>query len=74
MPRKARIDGPGVVDHIIVRGIERRSIFKDDHDRERFTMDELRGVISRLLIIAKDRIRNETGNRELLNGKGHCDI
>jgi len=39
MPRKARIDGPGVVHHIIVRRIERRSIFKDDHDRERFTMD-----------------------------------
>jgi REP element-mobilizing transposase RayT len=39
MPRKTRIDGPGVVHHIIVRGMERRSIFKDDHDRERFTMD-----------------------------------
>ena len=25
--------------HIVVRGNERSSIFKDDHDRERFTMD-----------------------------------
>jgi REP element-mobilizing transposase RayT len=36
MPRKARIDAPGTVHHIIVRGIERRRIFKEDLDRERF--------------------------------------
>ena len=34
MPRSARLDAPGVLHHIIVRGIERRSIFKDDKDRE----------------------------------------
>jgi REP element-mobilizing transposase RayT len=44
MPRKSRIDAPGAVHHIIVRGIERRSIFKDDHDRERFT-DKLGSVL-----------------------------
>ena len=44
MPRKARIDAPGAVHHIIVRGIERKSIFKDDHDRERFT-DKLGSVL-----------------------------
>jgi len=27
MPRKARIDAPGALHHIIVRGIERRKIF-----------------------------------------------
>jgi len=36
MPRKARIDTPGALHHIIVRGIERRSIFYDDLDRENF--------------------------------------
>ena len=36
MPRKARIDAPGAVHHIIIRGIERRHIFRDDLDRERF--------------------------------------
>jgi hypothetical protein len=36
MPRKARIDAPAAVHHIIVRRIERRSIFRDDPDRERF--------------------------------------
>lgn len=36
MPRTARLDAPGVVHHIIVRGIEGRDIFRDDQDRERF--------------------------------------
>ena len=34
MPRKARLDAPGVLHHVIIRGIERRNIFKDDHDRD----------------------------------------
>lgn len=34
MPRKARLDAPGALHHIIVRGIERRKIFRDDSDRE----------------------------------------
>jgi len=29
MPRKARVDAPGALHHIIVRGIERKPIFKD---------------------------------------------
>ena len=33
MPRKARIDAPGAVHHIIARGIERGKIFHDDQDR-----------------------------------------
>jgi REP element-mobilizing transposase RayT len=36
MPRKARIDAPGALQHIIVRGIERRRIFSDDQDRDNF--------------------------------------
>ena len=36
MPRKARIDAPGALHHIIVRGIERRTIFRDDADRYDF--------------------------------------
>ena len=37
MPRKARIDAPGAVQHIIVRGIERKKIFRNDADRKNFT-------------------------------------
>ncbi|MCP4628694.1 MAG: transposase [bacterium] len=36
MPRKARIDTPGGLHHIIIRGIERRRIFTDDQDRDNF--------------------------------------
>ena len=36
MPRKSRIDAPGALHHIIVRGIERRLIFRDDDDRNQF--------------------------------------
>ena len=36
MPRLGRLDAPGVLHHIMIRGIERRNIFKDDTDREDF--------------------------------------
>jgi REP element-mobilizing transposase RayT len=36
MPRQSRIDAPGALHHIIVRGIERKRIFVDDKDREDF--------------------------------------
>lgn len=43
MPRQARIDIPGLLQHVIVRGIERRKIFLDDEDRLNF--------ISRLTLV-----------------------
>ena len=36
MPRKARIDAPGAIQHIIVRGIERKNIFRNSADRSKF--------------------------------------
>ncbi len=36
MPRQSRIDTAGALHHIIARGIERRKIFEDDHDRYDF--------------------------------------
>jgi REP element-mobilizing transposase RayT len=36
MPRRARIDAPGALHHIIVRGIDRTNIFRDDTDCENF--------------------------------------
>lgn len=36
MPRNARIDMPGLLQHVIVRGIEKRPVFLDDQDREEF--------------------------------------
>jgi len=45
MPRKARIDAPSALHHIIVRGISRRKIFFDDPDRDDF-LDRLDGILS----------------------------
>ena len=36
MPRRSRIDAPGALQHIVSRGIERRSIFEDATDRDGF--------------------------------------
>ncbi|MCP4749230.1 MAG: transposase, partial [Desulfobacteraceae bacterium] len=45
MPRSSRIDAPGALHHIIVRGIGRRKIFDDNADRDVF-LDRLGTVIS----------------------------
>ena len=36
MPRQARLDVPGALHHIMVRGINKSAIFEDDQDRHRF--------------------------------------
>lgn len=44
MPRLARLDAPGVLHHVIIRGIERRKIFKDNKDRYNL-LDRLAGLL-----------------------------
>ncbi|MBI5017160.1 MAG: transposase [Deltaproteobacteria bacterium] len=46
MPRSARLDLPGLLQHVMVRGIERRDIFVDDDDRRAFVgrLGELLGA------------------------------
>ncbi len=34
MPRQARLDAPGVLHHVMARGIERGILFRDDRDRD----------------------------------------
>ncbi|RLC10967.1 MAG: transposase [Deltaproteobacteria bacterium] len=46
MPRQARLDAPGVLQHVMARGIERRKIFMDDQDRASF--------LERLALILED--------------------
>ena len=36
MPRQARLDAPGTLHHVIIRGIEGRKIVDDDRDRQDF--------------------------------------
>lgn len=45
MPRGPRLDAPGVLHHVMVRGIERRAIFRDDEDRTDF--------VTRLAVVAE---------------------
>jgi REP element-mobilizing transposase RayT len=53
MPQKARIDMPGLLQHVIVRGIERWKIFLDDHDRDMF--------VNRLSALLCSALLEETG-------------
>jgi REP element-mobilizing transposase RayT len=46
MPRQARLDAPGTLHHVIVRGIEKRRIVDDNKDRADF--------VNRLGLIASD--------------------
>jgi len=52
MPRQARLDTPGTLQHVMIRGIEGKSIFRDNQDRKDF--------VSRLGNLAK-----QTGARIL---------
>lgn len=36
MPRGPRLDAPGVLHHVMARGIDRQPIFLDDRDRDDF--------------------------------------
>ncbi|MBW1745477.1 MAG: hypothetical protein JRG74_10635 [Deltaproteobacteria bacterium] len=45
MPRRSRIDAPGALHHIIVRGIERKTIFKDDADKDN-SLDRLQNILT----------------------------
>jgi REP element-mobilizing transposase RayT len=72
MPRGARIDAPGVLHHVIGRGIERRDIFRDDADREDF-IDRLEALAAdgAFRVAAWALMRNHfhllctTGNRSI---------
>ncbi len=44
MPGQARLDAPGVLHHIMIRGIERRKIFINDRDRGDF-LDSLSRIL-----------------------------
>jgi putative transposase len=52
MPRKARLDVPGTLHHVMVRGIEGTNIFRDEEDRRLF--------LNRMRVLIK-----ETGTRVL---------
>jgi len=44
MPRQPRLDAPGLLQHVMARGIERRKIFHDDKDRKSF-LERFAGIL-----------------------------
>ena len=54
MPRGPRLDMSGLLQHVMVRGIERRSIFLEEEDRNSFV-----GRLSSLL----DETQTDLGTR-----------
>jgi len=44
MPRQPRLDAPGLLQHVIARGIERRKLFRNDKDRKSF-LDRLADIL-----------------------------
>jgi len=61
MPRQARLDAPGTLHHVMIRGIERSPIFKDDQDRKDF-ISEGNGVKSLFLTLQSE---SKIGNKSL---------
>ncbi len=55
MPRLARLDAFGVLQYIIIRGIERRKIFRNDNDREDF-LDRVSARVAEIYGIEVDDI------------------
>ena len=47
MPRRSRIDAPVALYHIIVRGIDKKSIFKDDADKDHF-LERLKSILTKI--------------------------
>ena len=45
MPRRAGLDAPETLHHVIVRGIEKRRIFNDVADRKNF-VERLRELVA----------------------------
>jgi REP element-mobilizing transposase RayT len=75
MPRKPRLDAPGVLHHVMGRGIERTEIFRDDTDRNDFlkrlaTQCENRRLIVYAWVLMSDHFHLlvRTGNESLALG------
>ena len=62
MPRKARMDAPGALHHIMIRGIEKKSIFKDKFDRNAF-LERIGDVLS------ETSLKDENIEKKLLISK-----
>ncbi len=69
MPRRARLDAPGTLHHVMVRGIERHRIVNDVADRKNF-VKRLAGLRRRSEIFWEEGRRSQEGISKLCH-KGH---
>ncbi|MCF8383637.1 MAG: transposase [Chlorobium sp.] len=72
MPRVARLDAPGTLHHVMVRGIEGGPIVTDDHDREQFVSRT--GLLSRSTGTTVYAWALMTNHSHLLLRSGHAGI
>jgi hypothetical protein len=63
MPRGPRRDAPGALQHVLLRGIERRRIFCDDRDREdfldRLTIQQRSAPLGDVRVLTDENEQNE---------------
>ena len=75
MPRGARLDSPGTLHHVIVRGIERKEIVNDHEDRKNFltrmgdiALETGTAIYAWVLMIEKMCRENQTSIEALRSG------
>ena len=77
MARKFRIDAPGALHHIIVRGIERRSIFVDSQDCQNF-LERLGNILTDsstgCFEIKSDEIKSQSRRRAVARSRAVISI
>ena len=73
MPRKAILDAPGALHHIIVKGIERSAIFWDDTDRDNL-LNRLAGILrdSQTCCFAWSLMSNHYLGNDICSVKFYC--
>jgi hypothetical protein len=82
MPRPSRMGAPGALHHVICRGIERRSILKDDEDRVNFfkrlggIFSETKTSIRSIVFVTLEQLTCSTADipSRILNHLGHDSI
>jgi len=62
MPRQPRLDAPGLLQHVMARGIERRKIFWDGKDRKETEIRSLRSEIPRTLKARREKMIINSAN------------
>jgi hypothetical protein len=69
MPRLARLDAPGILHHVMGRGIERKKIFINDTDRNDF-IDALAQQVCKKYSISLSELRSGSRRRNAAKARG----